>query len=254
MKQKKSSGFSLVEILIGGAIISILALGFASFVSTSTSMQKRLEQKNEAFDLRQQLQATLANVATCSCQLTDLTFDSANSKLPLNLVRPACGVAQALAQAGQLLPGTSTGLTVSNVSVANLRPAGAGEYLGELTVAFTSGSMVSALKPVITTLRLAVDPASPPSAVKITGCVDPAASELQTALASVGTCEPGEVLTGFDGDGNKICKDAGGGTVTRSSGRCSGIKPSCRCGGSMPGYAVCTPTGWKCQGGTGGCS
>ncbi|MCM2281831.1 MAG: hypothetical protein NDI61_08285 [Bdellovibrionaceae bacterium] len=193
-------GFSMVEVLMVTGLLVGLSFFMMATLMNLQQTQKGLVQKNEVIELKQTLLATMANPATCSCQLAGLKFnsESTTSVIPLNSLKAGCGAGSiTIAQPGQLVPGTQTGLRIDQVRMAGFNSSGGSAYTANFEITFASDSLVHALRPVRLTQNFQVNPLSPPTDREIASC--------STILAV--QCPAGRILSGISADGSPVCVD-----------------------------------------------
>lgn len=77
----KSYGFSLIEIIVVCAIMSVVSLGFASMIYNSNKELKYVETKMEAIQLKNQFLQAMTNDQYCACAFRNFTVDTAANKL-----------------------------------------------------------------------------------------------------------------------------------------------------------------------------
>ena len=145
-------GFSLVEILVGAALIGVVALVSASILTSQTSSIRYVAQKSEVLDIREQMLMALQSPDTCSCQLNPaLTTDNSNDSnliwnsavvdgsalMNVKSLKAGCALnSPVIVQEGQAI---TPDLSVSRVDFAALRPTGTpGEWQGKWRVSFTT--------------------------------------------------------------------------------------------------------------------
>src|SRR5262245_8337329 len=125
-------GFSLVEVLVGLAIVTVMMAAFGSFMDSSSRSTKGLTQKMEILQLQQEILGDLANASVCGCNLDQakngaaaaLNFNSNLAPAQLKAAQFSLGTLFAACNAagnapanptvvgGQKLQGSLTGLVV----------------------------------------------------------------------------------------------------------------------------------------------
>lgn len=169
-----------MEILIGAAIIMILALSFASITTTMMKEMKGLTQKADATEIRNSMILAFANSNVCSWQLQGKQIRTSGvtstNPSPTNLTLPALytglnSSSFVIAEAGVSISVSQSSLKVSTINLNEIFSTGnPNEYIGTIHVAFDESSLVRPLKPVTTQVVFSVNPSDPPNARRIVGC------------------------------------------------------------------------------------
>jgi Tfp pilus assembly protein PilV len=176
---------SLVELMIALGMLSILALGFASFVVNQQKSMSALEQKADSIELRNYLMLSLQNASICTCQLNpNLTEDDSNDTnlwfnsnitdgsqtIDLKKLRTGCGVSDPIiALEGKVL---SSGLTMEKIELKNIVPTGVtNEWQGDIVISWLQSSLKYSLKPISQRQKFLIDPTSPAANRIIRTCV-----------------------------------------------------------------------------------
>ena len=63
MLQKNECGFTLIEMMVAGAMLSIMVLAFSSYMINVSKQQKQIEVKNNMMMLRMQMDAAATDPA-----------------------------------------------------------------------------------------------------------------------------------------------------------------------------------------------
>jgi hypothetical protein len=171
-----SEGMSLIEVLIAAGALSAIALVFATFSANFGQETRALSQKAEILDYTRDLQTQLLKSDDCTCQFIGIpamntTSPSGIPDLDMPQLKASCGAtAPILAQPGQPLKGTQTGLRVRSLRYTQIVSTGnPNEYMGYIETAFEG--TVRNLQPSRVRQRVSVDPASPLPARRIIGCI-----------------------------------------------------------------------------------
>lgn len=156
---RSKNGFTLIEVLIVMGIMSVVALGFAQMLTTQMRFQKQVGQSMERNQFGQFLSNILNDANNCPCQFTGHTiFASTANVTGIQDLKSTCGTqAQTIANGSAPLPGSETGLKVSDISLVQVTPAGANTYTARLQVQFDPASTVVSLHPVSQPLVLQTD-------------------------------------------------------------------------------------------------
>jgi prepilin-type N-terminal cleavage/methylation domain-containing protein len=207
---RNGNGFTLVEILVALGLLGGLAVAFSSMISNQVKETKSATETLAILDFQKSLTGALADGNVCTYILnnpTQATFDSTN--LPQTVI-PSLPIYSGVTLGSPVVPGpvlAEAGKSVSSLmgalKIKSIRldiVSGAGNYyMGHWLVEFDASNLTREKKPVTVSSILLVDPTVPTSA-RIKGCVG---SNMLTH--STQSCDPGEVVTGFDEDGAIIC-------------------------------------------------
>ena len=144
-------GFSLIEVMVVHAIMSIISIGMADYISNITNQQRTMMQNTEALSIDTNLTSLMAP-ATGNCTgnvyAADITFTGSPPTTACLAGPSGSGCAhQSLhyynssgaALAKDIITGTnldSTGLEVSSVELTNI--SGTGPYTANVVINFTS--------------------------------------------------------------------------------------------------------------------
>jgi prepilin-type N-terminal cleavage/methylation domain-containing protein len=177
----KAQGFSLIEILIAIAIVSVLALALATMTSNGQKEMKALVQKSEILEVKASLLQNLSLYEVCTWQFKDKVINTtnvtstlkSNTTLSFNAIHLGPDASSAiLAQAGQDLAGSQSGLKVATITFDEITATGMpDEYMGYLTVHFNSQNLVRPLKPARIQKIVHVIGSDPASAKRIDRCI-----------------------------------------------------------------------------------
>ncbi len=198
-------GFSLVEILVGAALVGVVALVSASIVSSQTSSIRYVAQKSEVQDLKEQMLMALLAPNTCSCQLNPaLTSDNSNDTnlqwnslvvdgsalMNVKNMKAGCALTSpVIVQEGQAI---TPDLSVARVDFAALVPTGTpGEWQGKWRVSFTNRNERVPIAPLeVDTLVITGPPLGTSLNIGVQACKGNRPSGL------ISTCPAGAVLVG----------------------------------------------------------
>lgn len=179
-------GFSLVGAMVGGAVLAIIASGFATMMSMQYKQARDLSQKVETLELRNSLMTVFTNANVCGCnfnptqntgQATDLKFDGsdlANASMTITEVYSRCGSTGEpelpLLTANEKVPGTQTELRVERMEIRDFADTGTTDQLqATLYTYFSEVGATRGRAPLQMRLNLLVDSATP-TASTIVSC------------------------------------------------------------------------------------
>ncbi len=178
---QKQAGFSITEVLIAVAILSVISLGVAGTMSRMHSQLRGISQKQEVVELKNLMTQQLAKTGVCSWQLKDKVIDvsmatseASPSPTSLNLGELYMGqdaTSALLAKAGQIIPESQSGVKVASVFFRNIYATGnPNEYKGIFQINFDPNSVSVPVKPLQVQQIFWTDPADPANAKKIQTC------------------------------------------------------------------------------------
>ncbi|MCM2282467.1 MAG: prepilin-type N-terminal cleavage/methylation domain-containing protein [Bdellovibrionaceae bacterium] len=263
-KKPDQSGFSLIEVVVVMGIMTVLTLGFASYMSFVNTELRAAHQKMEFMELRTTLGRTLSDLSTCSCQLNlhASTFNgaAAMTSASVSKLNSSCDpAASVIIEDGQPVANSNTRLTVQAIAITDIRPLGvSNKYEGKFTVSLQNDGLVRGLRDIRIDVQFMTDPASPPGAKKIQSCVfvNGGMSGGSTLATLSGSCPVGQFLTGFSSGvvqcsavlvGGKISDSDPAYTLTSPGDGCIGT--SCRTADYGPcSGPSCTTNGLFCEG------
>lgn len=294
MKSFKSNhGYSMIQVLVGAALLGLLGIAFASLIKDMWIENKSLQNKSFEMTLAEILSAQLRNEVACIDHLKNLTnFDPTQKReLQVEIEQPASG-AEIIASSGTQL--AKWGLKVNALELNEIalvtNISGESTYSGniDLQIESLTGRPMPYKEKSIGKLFLRVNNATR----TIVGCyaVEDQQNIIESAclglsgqmvngvcsldrfrdsvLASIGNCTGGDVLVGVFSDGRKDCQAAS--NKLDKLGSCPsgmmmmGFNPdgSLSCGApppepEPPAPKVCSTTDAKrgcCPGGGGACS
>lgn len=181
-----SRGQSLVEMLVGIGILSVVLLALSTMMSSTYFETRALSEKLAALDLERMLIYSLADGAVCRYVLNNpnpVTFDSTALPQTITLPDPAVGVRPALYSS--LAPGPAPGPVLAQVDqpTSDLAPTvvvssiqlqisqgSSGSYRANWLVTFDNTRTARPLKPVSVATVLAVDDVTNPNQATISKC------------------------------------------------------------------------------------
>ncbi|WP_413290718.1 type II secretion system protein [Bdellovibrio sp. HCB337] len=173
---KRNAGFSLVQSLIGVAILGLMASIFASLSVSQQKQIKHIERKQDVIELRSYLTLVLQQADICSCQVNPaLTMDDSNDanlhfnstitdgsqSISFSKLRTGCAVdSPILTEVDAKLP---SGLQVKDIQLRNLRPLNGSttDWIGEWNISFAENSTAITLKPITIMQKLRLEMALP---------------------------------------------------------------------------------------------
>ncbi len=148
-------GFSMVEALIG---LAIVATGFAALTTMMQSQiqgQKYIMQKYEAMELQNKIKTQMLKPNFCGCNLAG-TFNlatPASEGLLTQLLNPTdpanCLNPENTARVGEVLPNSGTGLRVKTIKIKNLQPIALPTASFDLEVAFEPDRENTPIRPLL---------------------------------------------------------------------------------------------------------
>lgn len=164
----------MIEILVVVAIVGVISFIFSTLTVNQIRAAKAVTQKLEMNDLKQTLMTALSNSANCECllnplkNLTDaagLRFNASQINLgsvppvfgsmSLTTINSACDSVTGapilpIVSVNSPLPGTTTGLRVTNISVGNIRPFNPtlNQFIGNFQVEFDPETTIGSVAPV----------------------------------------------------------------------------------------------------------
>ncbi|MGZ3773286.1 MAG: type IV pilus modification PilV family protein [Pseudobdellovibrionaceae bacterium] len=178
----KHSGQSLVEVLVGAGIMSIVIMGLMSMLTSQQKETKALTEKLASLDLEKLLIASLADGTICTAELTNsatnpsapYSIDTTNAAAAINLTSlhsSAAAGAPVLVSNGTTASALSSSLVVSGITVSNFINTGVPDrYLANIQVKYKPGQLVRPLKPIVIKVNISTDPTTPLNAKKIVSC------------------------------------------------------------------------------------
>ncbi len=199
--QPGPQGFSLLEILIAIGLFSLVAMGFASFAKVMFAELRAANQKMEVITLESDIQLSLRmNTEACNTMIAPLSFNpnlvtgSSGPVITLpNGILTSLNPQTFIAQPGQPLLGTTSGLVVDATELEIIREVNPSLYEGVFWVRMDPDSTVRSLAPISTRYFLSAEPGTG----NLTGC----------SPQPVGPpCPDGEVLIGLLEDGEPLCQ------------------------------------------------
>jgi prepilin-type N-terminal cleavage/methylation domain-containing protein len=257
-------GFTLIEIMVGVAISTVVILAFLGLLNAVMKTQKYVNQRYEIQDLSNTVRLAMMQTNFCSCNFpndVNLTtgtlpvlllrnFDPTNCATPTGTVLTASPV-------NNLVPGTSTALRVQSMQMQNLQilsqPTPASRFYSfDLSVAFDPTSTTVQMKPlVITGLTMITTASATVPLERISSCAvanaggsSLTATQLCLMLGGVflqsGSCSfptiPGNVASGTAPTPSGL--GAGSGSPSGSPAAGGGTAPTPDPGGTPKGTVV----------------
>lgn len=216
MNKLNSTGFSILEVLISFAIMSI---GLAAMLSLMSMQNKEIRanlEKLQALEVERVLISALNNGSTCLHLVNNpavLTFDStAITPLTPAVVTPTLPIyanvvggipGPTVAQVGQPLSSEPGSLVVGSIDL-KITSGSAGNYLGYWEVGFNHTKLVRPIKPIRVNMIFGADD-STVTAAKILSC------NLESAGGGGGgltSCPAGMNMVGIPGKYTTYCIEA----------------------------------------------
>lgn len=209
-------GFTLVQTMIGVAVLGVVVMGGASFMDYYNQTTLLISQRAAALELKTRLIQSMKDPNLCACTLNpalrsdtinmdDFVFNStlpSGGTLSIQRVRVGCGASTALLAEGSLNVGA--GLQIDQVTFTDLIPTGnTNEWRGKWKISFRQPAGRPALAPVEAHQFVVADPASitaDPTRATIRACAGTVAA---TGLINV--CPPGFFMVGSPNQYNTYC-------------------------------------------------
>ena len=170
------SGLSIIEILVGIGILSIVGLAIMTLMSSLQRETRYLQQKLNALDLEKHLIAITADGRVCRRAITDnvYTFDKNdlnNTSLDIpELYSSDDPSAPILIKQNTAISSDRNDLIIDKIIINSLKEIAANRFTGNLMIAFKSDNLQRRLKPIALKQIFSTDPESPDSAKKIVNC------------------------------------------------------------------------------------
>ena len=226
---KNSHGFTLAEVLVSLAIVSIVMFAITSMMTSAQKMKKRLEARLEVAILESASQVLFASREDCDCQLKGLTFNetSPNVEIDLPSLKMACGTTSTDFIKASSNTASTAEHSVKRIFIKDITPTGnSNEYSASLHLEASALADGVPIRTVPLRFRFNTVASSPQNAKVINAC---GAAELSiphnlTAIVANGECA---ISWGAS---------AGAGPITYS------IKKSTVSGKAAEGTKACTDT------------
>ncbi|RYZ69553.1 MAG: type II secretion system protein [Proteobacteria bacterium] len=157
--KKSSSGFSLIEVLVSLAILSILCFAMITVMSNMNRESRGLTEKLGSLTLQGELSQITANPDLCSKLVQNFggkqfnSSDLTTAKIELDSI--GFDPASPVAKVGELASPLSTSLRVKSIELTNFTSTGVVDnYSARLVVQYDPAVMVRALLPAVIKLQL----------------------------------------------------------------------------------------------------
>ncbi len=191
-----------MQVLVSIGIMGILLLAMVSMLQTQQKELRSIRQKQEAVELKSTMLQQMLKSDICTWQLKDKVIDvslvtteasPSPTVVELNVLRQGPDVSSAmLAQAGEKLPFTTTGIRVASISFRHIFATGnANEYTGVFEVSFDESSLAYAIHPVQVQQVIKVVGTDPGNAKRIESCGP--GSSLQTGEEDLDSVTPFDI-------------------------------------------------------------
>ena len=179
-----SSGMSLIEVMIGLAIMGVVTAGMVAMLDQGNRGTLSLQQKIEVLQVQQDVFRDLGEPTICGCNFdptknlsngSPLTFDSTNlaaASITLSSLYATCVgnvPGNPIARTGLPLSPAVPSVVVSRIRLAGITATGAGGYRGDIQIEFDPDKMILLRKPAHVTIGFQVD-ATIPTQTRILGC------------------------------------------------------------------------------------
>ncbi len=261
MCNSKPKGFSLVEILVVMAIMSIMALGSANFFVWQMKSNNFSDLQSKRTQLRLALLGQfLSSSSHCKCAFPGLDEFPASTSAPgITLQSGGLPYSANILQrysagctpdtGGQFISSTGIDSLKSNsIRLEEVHLSG-GNYIGKLSIEMESLKEVAGPKQLLLRIPVVLQtvPGSPGN-VQFDGCSSDSST---TIVPLVGLCGSNEYLAGYDAMGAKVCKPLGAcpaGQISKGydtiTGNiiCSAPITSCPVGQMVTGFDTTTGT------------
>lgn len=256
-------GQSLIQILISAALISMLALAFASMLSGQYRQTAALAEKLGALDLQKLLTGVLSDGSVCTYQLTTptaKTFDASKigtSNPPIidlgqSIPVSANAGAPPAVQVNSPASAISNTLYPTSITLQNISGTTAGnQFTGHIQVAFDNSKLLHPIHPVDVQVTLATTGTG--STKTIASCLSSYGS------SSSGGLSPDAMCASLGGTWNSsaspqcalptnYCNGQPIPTTQWGPPSSSSCQVQCNCPNyqSVPGTWTCTAAGWSC--------
>ncbi len=190
--------------LIAVAVLGVMSMAFASMV---TGIQKDLRTANrkiDAMETRSVISKYLSNLPLCGCLMDAYSLPFSES-LPapstsISMITSTCPTGTILAAENQVVPGTSTNLEIASMKITDIKSLGIPDrFRGKVKVDFKSEAQSLQLKGFELEIQFRTDPATPPTAKKVSQC-DFVASATSSGGGDAieALCPPGQFMIGFE--------------------------------------------------------
>ncbi|MGZ3795588.1 MAG: type IV pilus modification PilV family protein [Pseudobdellovibrionaceae bacterium] len=168
MRKINANGFSLVEVLISLGIISIGMMVMAEFTLSQTKSQKRIVQKYELIELKNNISSALEDPSLCLCMLPNIL--NSTVEMSLNSIKDSCVASAApLVSKNDFLPGTQTGIKISDIKIKKMTLIGTDLYTADIVIIPDPGSLVMSLMPAKSSIIIKTQGANP-AALTVSAC------------------------------------------------------------------------------------
>jgi len=157
-KKRDQHGFSLIEALVGMAIVATTALAISSLFNSNAQAQRYILQKYESQDLATAIRTSLLTKTNfCSCNFNPggavMNLATTGAINIPRLINPrdtaSCADAADIAVAGQPLPGSTAGLRVRDITIENVQSPLLDNYMFSLRVSFEDQRDRTPIRPMI---------------------------------------------------------------------------------------------------------
>lgn len=243
-----SRGFTIVEVMVATAVMSIAALAFITMMNHQQNEMRWLTEKLGSIELQRSVTATM-NDSVCTWLLTDPSQSETatppnRDKSVINATNlatetiqfqnlpsaaSAAGAASPLASVGQPASASVQSLVVQSISLIGFSSLGPNLFSATLQVVFDSSRLVRSLRPLTFAARIATNPADPVTAKTITNCF------MTTAPTTV-AC--GMTIVNFSSDGAWVAPSGVSSVLVRAigaGGGGGGGRAGCGTGGAGGG-------------------
>ncbi len=188
MRKVNNHGFSLMEVIIVAGISVVIMMAVSTMFFNENRQSKALAEKLAGLDFQNLLIASLADGALCDYFLTNPAEAGNRSTNVINTLSLKTAIINlknipqsstvpnpALTTIGKSVSPIAPNLRVQSIQINNFTGA-ADSYTANLRVNFDNTQTVISVQPVIASLHIQTNPASPPNAKQITGCAAAAAT------------------------------------------------------------------------------
>lgn len=211
LKQKflkdKSSGFSIVEVLVALGIMAVVTMGMMTLITNQTTEIKGIDEKMALQAVQTQVSNVLSSPAFCGCFLgTSRTFDYQSTRVwssPLTSIASSYETTCAPAGTAFLTVGTALGPkllpTAMNLQNITETTANSGNFTADLVLQFDQTLLTRSRKSLSVPMYFSLNMVDPIAARRLGTCSSVAAAapiDLATLCAQMNgfyngtTCEP----------------------------------------------------------------
>lgn len=203
---KSAKGQTLIQVLVTVGIMGIIMAGMMTLQSSQAKESRAAAERIAKLDAARVLNMYFADPGLGICTyefvtLRTLTFDdthlpaTATASVSINSIHSGTSTTSSdLIAVGKAVSPISNSLVVQSISVGNITGAYP-NYSGSLIISFNSNLLVRGLANLTLPIKIVASGATNIKTIQSCASVGP----------SLGTCQSGLVLTGYDSLGNLVC-------------------------------------------------